>query len=112
MKELRTVKEATRMIERMIYSHLDDDWRFNLNGRMTSSYGRCDFLTRIIHIARDCALLCTDIHLEQMVLHEIAHGLTNNVGHNKVFKAVCGMLECQNDTPYFEDYASLDYTKK
>ena len=110
MNKMRTILEATRMIESMIYAHLGADWRFNMNHRFKSLYGRCDYLTRIIHISTDCAIYCTEEHLIQMVLHEIAHGLAGNVGHNKVFKAVCGMLECENDSPYF--YASLDYLPK
>lgn len=107
--KLRTLKEATRMIERIMYAHLGGDWRFYINHRFKSTYGRCDFLARIIEISTECATRCTDEHLQQMILHEIAHGLTGNVGHGKTFKAVCGMIECQNDSPHFEDYASLDY---
>jgi hypothetical protein len=108
----RTLKEATALIEYLVLCHLGDDWRVNINHRFKALYGRCDFLTHIIHIAPDCAIYCTEEHLRQMVLHEIAHGLTGNVGHNKIFKAVCGMIECANDTPFFSDYASLDYLEK
>ena len=110
--KLRTINEASNIIEDLIYDHLGSDWRFSVNHRFKRLYGRCDFLTRTIQIASVCATHCTDDHLQQMVLHEIAHGLSQNVGHNKVFKAICGMLECANDTPYFEDYASLDYLEK
>ena len=109
MKKLRTVKEATRMIERMMYAHLGSDWRFNMNNRFKRLYGRCDYLPHIIHIATDCALYATEEHLIQMVLHEIAHGLSGNVGHGKVYKDICRLIGCKIDTPYFDDYANLSY---
>ena len=112
MKTKRTIKEATRMIERMIYAHLGSDWRFNINHHFKSSYGRCDFLPHIIHIATDCALYATEEHLTQMVLHEIAHGLSGNVGHGKVYKDICRLIEFKIDTPYFDDYADLSYLTK
>lgn len=106
---MRTLEEATKFLESLILFHLGNDWKLNINKRFKHLYGRCDYLTHIIHIEYQSAIHCTDEHLRQMVLHEIAHGLTHNVGHNKLFKAMCGMIECSNDTPYFEDYASLDY---
>ena len=109
MKELRTTKEATRLIERLIFAYLGSDWRFNMNGRFKVLYGRCDFLTHIIHIATDCALRCTEEHLIEMVKHEIVHGLSHNVGHNESFKQICEDIGCKNNTPYFSDYASLGY---
>ena len=109
---MRTLYEATILIEGLIAFHLGGDWKLNINHRFKALYGRCDFLTHIIHIRPDCAIHCTEEHLIQMVLHEIAHGLIHNVGHGKNFKAVCGMIECANDSPYFSDYASLDYLPK
>lgn len=109
---MRTIEEAILIIEELIASHLGGDWRLKINYRFTASYGMCEFLTHIIHIAPDCAIHCTEDHLRQMVLHEIAHGLTHNVGHNKIFKAVCKEIGCKTDTPYFSDYASLSYLPK
>jgi predicted SprT family Zn-dependent metalloprotease len=56
--------------------------------------GWCDISHKVIEISPVYALYLTEEHLEQLMLHEIAHAITGH-GHTPTFRIKCKEIGCK-----------------
>lgn len=81
-----------------------------LNGRLTSTFGRCTHVTLddvVIEISKALLATCSDASVLAVVDHEWSHYYTTKRtgkyhGHDKEFRETCAMIGCTNDAPTFK----------
>lgn len=76
--------EAKQLAERLIATHLTG-WSFGWNNRKRS-FGLCNYSNRTIYLSAALLAAQSDKGVEQTLLHEIAHALTQGSGHGVLWK--------------------------
>lgn len=61
-------------------------WRMGWNNRKTA-YGVCVYKTQTIELSRHLIPICTPEQIRKVIMHEIAHSLTQGAGHGRAWKA-------------------------
>ena len=100
MNQQRTEEEAIELAKKVMFDKglLDPMlWKFELSNRFKRRIGDCNRLTNVIRVGSRFARYATTYHFEQVVLHEIAHALTD-CGHTRKFKQVCKEIGCETDS--------------
>lgn len=106
----RTLQQALELAKKLMFDNglLDPkEWSVIVNFNFKSSYGVCDYLMRRIELSPRIAVYATPFHLEQLILHEIAHALTDCNGHTPEFRKVCREIGCE--TIYHNFKWNMDY---
>ena len=76
--------EAVQLAQDLMNQWGLDDWRFKIN-RRRRSLGMCFFESKRIELSAIYLQNNTTEHVVETLLHEIAHALTPNHGHDKVW---------------------------
>jgi len=66
-----------------------NNWKFKFNTRFTSTLGRCVYTTKTIELGGVFVMNNTEDRVRRTILHEIAHALCPNDGHNWKWKRTC-----------------------
>lgn len=83
-------RELKKMTEKLMYDHglIQNGWKFNY-GRGKKTFGTCSYTKKEIRISKHLARVNTEERVKLTILHEIAHALTPNHGHDNVWKVKC-----------------------
>ena len=68
-------KEAKSLAERLIKLYLGSKWKFKWSASK-KWYGYCDYDTKTIRLSKPLVKIESEEHVEDTILHEIAHALS------------------------------------
>lgn len=93
---------ASEIKQRVRHALMDNDlWEWGWDVRVGSALkqlGSCNYGTKIITISLPLANLYGEDHLEDTILHEIAHALAGpQAGHGPAWKSVCRAIGANPD---------------
>lgn len=83
--------EYESLASELLKKHNLVDWTFGWdeNNRLKSRIGLCDYSKKRVSVTKQFAIKQPNYEVKNIILHEIAHALTEGHGHNKVWKAKC-----------------------
>jgi len=82
-------------------------WSFGWHNAKRT-FGTCNYCTRKISLSKPLTAIQTEKHVEDTILHEIAHALTPGSGHGPEWKRQAILLGC---TPKATSYSDLEEGK-
>jgi predicted SprT family Zn-dependent metalloprotease len=87
-----TEPEVLAYARDLLDQHGVEDFRVALSGRMTRTYGICDFRNREVRISRQLAAINDRSVTEDVIRHEVAHALAGpGHGHGPKWREMCSV---------------------
>ncbi|MCL2481818.1 MAG: SprT-like domain-containing protein [Propionibacteriaceae bacterium] len=84
--DMATAKQTLVLGADLVHRHLGGSWSFGLDHARTR-LGCCHYCDKTITCSRYLVAYLADDEVEQVILHEIAHGLAGpRAGHGRVWK--------------------------
>lgn len=78
------------------YNLKEKGWKFGID-TSNKSYGRCDYKNKVIFLSKVFCLTITDFEIKDTILHEIAHIMCPNHGHDDVWKKTAISIGCSGN---------------
>lgn len=98
---------AKRIAKELMKEHGLDDWKFEYD-RAVRRFGVCKRKKKVISLSKPLTKLNDEIHVQDTILHEIAHALTKG-GHNYQWRLKCREIGCEPTRTYNADVERLKY---
>lgn len=87
------IQDASRLARQLLDRHGLPGWRISWNWRWKWQGGSCDRVHHVIKLARKVVLVNNEAGVRELILHEIAHALTDG-GHNVQWRKVARAIGC------------------
>lgn len=94
------LEDARKMAGELLERHGLDEWHFHMNGRYKTRFGNCNCRDKVISISSRLTKLNSEEEVRNTILHEIAHALTPNHGHDKMWKMKAKQIGCDAERCY------------
>ena len=93
---MMTKQDAENIVNGLIVEHGLTGWTFRWMRRREpfSRAGQCNWVKKTIELAPVYVELNDARHVMNTILHEVAHALTPNHGHNKYWRAKAQAIGC------------------
>jgi len=79
------------------------DYKFKFNDRYTTQFGNCNWKTKTISLSSKLVKLNKEEQIRNAILHEIAHAITPQHGHDKEWRKTAVSIGCIGDRCYSKE---------
>lgn len=100
-----TLEYVEEKIKELFTKHNLNDWKFQWMKRMSkfSRAGSCNYKNKVIKMSPTFVELNSEEHVNEVMLHEIAHALMPRHHHNKFWKRKALEIGCTGNTYYSKE---------
>lgn len=99
---MELIKKYESKATKLMLFHGLNDWCFNFN-KGTSMLGLCEYDKKRISVSINYVNTHPEHVIMDTILHEIAHALTPNHGHDNVWKEKAKQIGCVGERLYHKD---------